>query len=108
MSVLAVLVFALQLALGFHCLKSGRGNTWLSIIMFVPVVGSILYIFTQLIPDLKQDPKAREAARKVSEQAQNWTDPQKHLRERLENLAVTDSDANRLALARECMEAQQA
>ena len=67
MTVLAVLAFLIQLGLAIHCLKTGRGGTWLSIILFVPLLGSVLYVITQLIPDLKGDPRARKAFKDVAQ-----------------------------------------
>lgn len=99
MTLLAILSFIIQLGLGFHCLKTGRTNPWLSIILFVPVVGSVLYFFTQMLPELRQDPRAQSAMKTVSDAI----DPQRQLRDKLDALAVNDSTANRLELADECM-----
>ncbi|MEM7100877.1 MAG: tetratricopeptide repeat protein [Pseudomonadota bacterium] len=99
MTIIAILSFIVQLGLGFHCLKTGRTNPWLSIILFVPLVGSLLYFFTQMLPELRQDPTARRAMKTVSDAI----DPQKQMRQKLEALAENDSASNRLELADECM-----
>ena len=99
MTILAILSFLIQIGLGFHAIRTGRTNPWLSIVLFVPVVGAVLYFFTQMLPDLRGDPRARAAMKTV----EDAIDPQRQLREKLDALAMNDSASNRLELGDECM-----
>jgi len=102
MPFLAGLTFLVQLGLAIHCIRSGRAKTWLYPILFLPVVGSLIYVFTQLLPDLRSSPRGRSAANSLAKAA----DPSRELRRRKELLEISDNVSNRLALADECMQAQ--
>lgn len=48
-----VLVLLLQGICVLHALKTNRDYKWLFLIVFIPVVGSGIYFFTQILPGLK-------------------------------------------------------
>lgn len=102
MTLLAGLSFVIQLALAAHCIKTGRDRSWVYLILLIPVMGSLLYVFTQLLPDVRSDPRARRAAQSLA----RAVDPHAELRRRQDELAASDTLSNRLALADECMDAQ--
>ena len=46
-----------------HLLRTGRDMRWLFLIVFVPVIGPLVYFFIEVLPSLKQNPTARRALR---------------------------------------------
>ncbi|MBF0452551.1 MAG: PLDc N-terminal domain-containing protein [Candidatus Magnetomorum sp.] len=48
-----ILIF--QVFFAVHAVKTGRRMTWLFIILLFPVVGSIIYFITAMLPDLMEN-----------------------------------------------------
>jgi len=48
-----LLIPAFQLFCIIHVFKTGRLNPWLYIVIFLPGIGSLAYVFLELIPDIK-------------------------------------------------------
>jgi hypothetical protein len=46
-----------------HLLRTGRDMRWLFLIIFVPVIGPLVYFFVEVLPSLRQNPTARRALR---------------------------------------------
>jgi hypothetical protein len=97
-------VIVLSLVLQFICLvhmvRSGRPYWWLWVIMLGSYLGVAVYAVTQILPDLRNDPRSRRAARSVV----RTFDPERQRRRVEAELAVADTMQNRLRLARECEE----
>ncbi len=53
MTLLAGILFLVSSLLAWHCVKTGRSKSWVYLILFLPFVGSVLYVFTQLLPELR-------------------------------------------------------
>lgn len=83
-----------------HMVRTGRPYWWLWIILVGSYLGSAVYILTQVIPDLRNDPRARRAARSVVKSI----DPERDRRRIAAQLDVADTVENRLRLAREALE----
>ena len=89
--------FLMQVIAAVHAVKTGRSN-WLGIILLLPLVGPLFYLFTEVLP------ASRVGTTKVS-----WgslfrlVDPQRELRRLRDNLDVCNSVANKVALAAECI-----
>lgn len=84
----------LLIAIGFavHAMKTGRPQYWLWILLAVPLIGSIAYVIIELLPELAQ----MRAARQVASDIRTVIDPDRELRDRLEQARLTDSaDAKR-------------
>lgn len=84
----------LLIAIGFavHAMKSGRPQYWLWILLAVPLLGSIAYVVIELLPELAQ----MRGARKVASDIRTVIDPDRDLRDRLQQARLTDSaDAKR-------------
>jgi hypothetical protein len=96
----ALIIVLLDVTLVYHAVKTGRVQPWAFIILMVPGVGGLAYILIELVPELVGGPQARQARRRVAKRL----DPEKQYRELSDQLAVSDSIANRAALADECME----
>ena len=90
----------LMIAVSFavHAMKTGRPQFWMYILLFVPLVGSLAYIFFELVPELATSRRARRVAGGIGE----IINPDREWRRRHEAATRTDSVATKLALAEEC------
>jgi hypothetical protein len=97
-----ILIFA-SLALQFVCLvhmvRSGRPYWWIWVIMIGSYLGVAVYIFTQMLPDLRNDPRSRRLARQVV----HTIDPERQRRRIAQELEAADTVDNRRRLAEESM-----
>ena len=99
MPALAALVFGLQLLCLAHVMRTGRQCQWLFIILALPLVGCLAYLFLEIVPDLTRSRAARQAVRDIGA----VIDPERDLRELAERAAQADTVENRTALAEECL-----
>jgi hypothetical protein len=99
MPALAALVFGLQLLCVAHVMRTGRPCQWLFIIMALPLVGCLAYLFVEILPEVRHSRAARQAVRDIGA----VIDPERDLREKAERLAAADTVENRAALADECL-----
>lgn len=95
----ALIILLLDITLIYHAARTGRLQPWAFIILMVPLIGSLAYIAVELVPEWMSGPGARQARRRVA----NKLDPEKLYRKLSDQLAATDTIANRAALAAECM-----
>lgn len=94
----ALVVLLLDITLIYHASRTGRLQPWAFIILMVPLIGGLAYIAVELIPEWFASPGARQARQRVATRL----DPEKRYRELSDQLAGTDTIANRAALAEEC------
>jgi hypothetical protein len=99
MPALAVLVFGLQVLCLVHVMRTGRRCQWLFVILALPLVGCLAYLFLEILPDLRHSRAARQAVRDIGA----VIDPERDLREMAKRLAGSDTVENRAALADECL-----
>ena len=99
MPALAALVFGLQLLCLAHVMRTGRRCQWLFIILALPLVGCLAYLFLEILPDLRHSRAARQAVRDIGA----VIDPERDLRETAQRVAEADTVENRAALAEECL-----
>jgi len=97
---LGIVLLLLDITLIYHASRTGRLQPWAFIILMVPGIGGLAYIIVELVPEWVNGPDARRARRRMSYKL----DPEKVYRELADQLAVSDTVANRAALADECME----
>ena len=102
MPVIGILVFLIQLGFAVHVVRTGRDQFWIYVVIFIPGIGCLLYFLTQVVPDLGQNRTVRNTKKSLL----NAVDPQRELRKRRDELAISDSIANRTRLAEECVEAK--
>lgn len=88
-----------QLTLVVHIIKSGRPMTWVFIVMFFPLVGSLAYMILELLPEWNNSPAARNVRRKLDQKL----NPDRAFNAASLNLDVADTVQNAMALAEECM-----
>lgn len=92
----------IQIALAIHVVKTGREIYWIYLIVFLPGIGSAIYFFTQILPELGQSRGAHAAKNSLIKAI----DPQRELRKRKDQLALANTLENKQKLAKECLEAQ--
>ena len=52
-----------------HVIKTGRTNPWLMVIVFLPLIGSLIYLFMELIPDMMTTRQAHSVKRGLQDVA---------------------------------------
>jgi hypothetical protein len=95
----ALIIILLDITLVYHASRTGRLQPWAFIILMIPVMGAIAYIVVELAPEMLNGPGARQTRLRVA----NKLDPEKRYRALSDQLAATDTIANRVALAEECL-----
>ena len=88
-------IIALQIACAVHCVRSGRNGTWVMVIIFFPVVGSLAYVVMEVLPGSGVNHTARKAKAKVAQKL----DPDRPIRQAREALELAETAANHVALA---------
>jgi hypothetical protein len=48
-----------------HVLRTGRDMRWIFLILFLPIVGTLIYVFIEVLPSLNQNLTARRALHRV-------------------------------------------
>jgi hypothetical protein len=99
MPILVVLSLALQIACAIHVVRSGRQLYWIWILLIGSYLGVLVYVITAVIPDLRNDPRSRSAARQVL----HTIDPERRRRQIKQRLEIADTVDNRRALAEESL-----
>jgi hypothetical protein len=95
----ALVIVLLDITLVYHASRTGRLQPWGFIILMIPGLGALAYIVVELVPEMMSGPGAQQARLRIA----NKLDPKKFYRELSDRLAATDTIANRLALAAECL-----
>ena len=96
---IAAVIFALDVVLIIHAARTGRFSPWAYVILFLPGIGSFAYILFELVPEWMGSVQGQKARRSVVK----TLNPEKRYRELTDHLALTDTIANRAALAEECL-----
>lgn len=73
----AIAVIAIQAMTLLHVIRSGRTQPWLFVVMILPLVGSIVYLIAEVLPDLM----GQKGAPSAWSAAQDRIDPERRLRE---------------------------
>jgi hypothetical protein len=97
MHLAGILIILLQVGFAVHVIKNGYDRYWLFLIIFVPLIGCILYTLLVIIPEARASRTVRDASAKVG----SIIDPQRELRKRMDNFDSADTIDNRIALADE-------
>lgn len=95
MPLLFFAIIALQLACAVHCVRSGRNGTWVMVILFFPVIGSLAYVAMEVVPNSGVPRTAAKAQAKVKQKL----DPDRDLRLARGQLETADTAANHVAYA---------
>lgn len=97
MPVLGLFILVVQLCFAAHAIRRGHDQIWIYLIIFVPMVGCMLYSLMVLVPEARSS----RAVKGVSKAVTTTLDPKRDLRKRLENLDMSDTVENRVMLAEE-------
>jgi hypothetical protein len=100
---ISLFIIILQIYFCVHAYRHGRDWLWILFIILVPVIGCAVYFFTQVMPDLIHDRRLKRAGTSLI----NTLDPQREIRRLQEELEISGSIENRLALADAYMRASQ-
>lgn len=90
-SYLYYIPIALQAICVIHCIRKGNQNKWIWIIVCVPVVGALIYIFTEMLSGRQLN--------NVTSGVGSVFNPGGSIRKLEEQLRFTDTFHNRVALA---------
>ena len=97
---LLALSFLVQASLAVHAYRTGR-ERWMYLIIIVPIVGSLIYVLVEVLPELRYSSTGRRAESRVA----GMIGPSDNMARVRERLALVDSVENRQMLARECVKA---
>jgi hypothetical protein len=100
MPIIAVVVLVLQISVVVHALRTGRPYWWIFVIMAFPLIGTLIYLFVEILPGSRQE----RAVIKIGTDITRALYPDKELHRRAEELAICGSTHNKLQLADECTE----
>ncbi|WNL48125.1 tetratricopeptide repeat protein [Dyella sp. BiH032] len=100
MPVVVLLSLALQVGCAVHVVRSGRPLYWIWLILIGSYLAVAVYVLVAVLPDLRHDPRGRQAASK----AMQVIDPQRRRRELQRRLELSDTVDNRRRLAQECLD----
>ncbi len=96
---IGLLLLLINIVLIVHAAKTGRFWPWGFVILFIPVFGALAYVLVELLPEWFGSAQGQRTRRRVT----STLDPGKRYRALTEQLEVTDTIANRTALAEECL-----
>jgi len=99
MPILGLLGAVLYFGCIFHAIKTGRINHWLMILVLLPGVGSLAYLFFEALPEAQNSRTGRKVVAKVTDAL----DPDRAMREHAANLETADTAENKRLLAEECI-----
>lgn len=91
----SLLIVAVQLFFAVHCLRRGK-PAWIFVILFFPLVGSLVYLLVEYLPEMRARDSLGVTAQKVKERI----NPAAEIQRLEDQVALSNSLNNRLALAR--------
>lgn len=65
MRISSIFIWAIQLALIVHVLKTGRSRYWIFILIFMPLIGGLAYLLIELLPEFSNSISGQRAVRNV-------------------------------------------
>ena len=103
MPALGLLILGAQVLCVTHVVRTGRPFWWIYLIVFAPLVGTIVYLAVEILPGLYRGPTARQVASRVV----RVVDPYRGVREAWRRLELSPTVQNKTALAEEYLAAGQ-
>jgi hypothetical protein len=97
---IAIAALAFNVLLIVHVVKTGRVSPWLYIIVLLPMAGGIAYLVVVLVPEWLGSRQGQQTQQRV----RHALDPERDYRAFSDELEITDTIANRSALAGECLD----
>lgn len=99
MSPILLLSIVLQIGCCVHAVRTGRPMYWILILLMFSYLAVLIYFIAEILPDLQNRPGARRVLRKVKDRV----DPERGKRDAGRRLGLSDTPANRRALAEESL-----
>lgn len=96
---LALILGVFDVILVVHAAKTGRFSPWAYVILLIPVFGALAYVAVELVPEWLGGVQGQKARKRFV----TTLDPERRYRALVDELAITDTIANREALAAECL-----
>ncbi len=100
MPILLALSVGVQAVCIIHLIRNHGDKLWFYIILLFPGVGSAIYFFSEVLPDLQRSRKARRAVHSIIK----TIDPEIDLKRAAQELKVSDNVDNKHNLAAQCIE----
>ena len=98
LSIPTIVVIIAQVITGVHAYRQGK-YLWLFLIIFVPVVGILIYFFAEMLPNLRVERSFQQVGTGVA----NTLQPTRRLTQLAEQLEEQDTMATRQAYAEELL-----
>jgi hypothetical protein len=95
----ALILGVLDIVLVVHAAKTGRFSPWAYVILLIPGFGALAYVLVELVPEWFGGYQGQKARKRFV----TAVNPQGRYRALTDALAITDTIANREALAAECL-----
>ena len=102
MPIAALLHALLGVTCAVHAVRTGRSCYWIFIVLAFPLIGALIYVLAELLPDLLGTRAVHQAAGR----ARRMLDPEKAYREASRNLQISPTPHNMCALAETCVDRQ--
>ena len=99
MPVLLAIELGLQFICAVHVLRTGRPTQWLFVIILLPVVGCLAYLYLEILPEMRHSHAGRKVARDIGA----VVNPDGELRRLTKETLRTDTVQNKFDLAKECI-----
>src|SRR3954462_4721443 len=81
----AILHVLLGVACAVHVVRTGRSYFWIYIVLIFPIVGPLIYVIAEVLPDFI----GARTTRRVASSARRLLDPEKAYREASRNLQIS-------------------
>src|SRR5579863_5050267 len=96
-------VLAAQILCVVHIVRTGRSWLWIFLIVFVPVIGIVVYLLVEVLPGVTGSRRARQAASGLG----HMLDPGRGLREARRQVEISPTVQNKAVLAGEYLRSGQ-
>lgn len=77
-SIISILIWAIQLALIIHVLKTGRSRYWILMLFFMPLIGGVAYLLIEVLPEFSSSITGQRAVRNVKKTLNPGADLRHH------------------------------
>jgi hypothetical protein len=94
-----IFITILEIVCIIHAIKTGRTYLWIMIILFLPLIGSIVYLIMELVPDMTTTRQANSVKRGFK----NMADPNRDFKARMREVEMVGSADAKRGLAEEYM-----
>jgi hypothetical protein len=92
-----IISIIVQIVLIVHCIRTGRNWLWVTVLLFLPGIGSIAYVLVEIVPGLLSSRGTKRAVRNVS----RALDPGQDLRRYEDEARLSGDVASRQRYAEE-------